>query len=272
MKTEKHLGISVVIRTRDSEKGIRDLLKTLSLQTVKPTQLIIVNNYSTEEKLEEMKVILLEAKKELFQNDILANLVPLPDRGFSHAYSTNLGLFYAENEFICVTNGHSLPISQSWLENGLIHFRDQSVVGVSGYFHPSSNASVWEKFHSFLWATSKEVTYTSRKDHYFSTINCLLRKSRWREYPFDENLPKIVAESERYGGEDYDWGLEMIARGYKIIVEPKFDVYHSHNENFSSFLSRRIALQRLKGSIKRFKRPRNSYTRVFNSASDVCDI
>ena len=62
---------------------------------------------------------------------------------------------------------------------------------------------------------------------YFSTINCILRKSLWEKYPFDENLLKIIPNSRKYGGEDYDWGLEMLARNYKIIVDLKFNVYHS---------------------------------------------
>jgi hypothetical protein len=272
MKTQGHHGVSVIIRTRDLERGIHDLLKILSIQSLKPSQLIIVDNYSCQEQLKKMRIFLADAKRKLFQDDNLIKLVPLRNDDFSHSYSTNLGLSCVEAEFACITNGHSLPISETWLEDGLVHFRDPSVAGVSGYFHPSSNASVWEKFHCFLWATSKEATNVSRKDQYFSTINGLLRKSCWREYPFDENLPKIVAESKRYGGEDYDWGLEMIARGYKIVVEPKFDVYHSHNEGFSLFLSRRIAYQRLRGSIKRFKRPRESFTKVSKFENSVHEL
>jgi hypothetical protein len=271
MKTKEHFGISVIIRTRDSE-NIHELLKALSVQTVKPSQLIIVDNYSCQEKLKETKVILYEKEQELFHNDTPIKLIPLANNDFSHPYSTNLGIFHAENEFACITNGHSLPISQSWLESGLIHFKDPSVAGVSGYFHPSQNASVWERFHSFLWATFKETTKISRKDHYFSTINGLLRKSCWKEYPFDENLPEIVPRSKGYGGEDYDWGLEMVMRGYKIVVEPKFDVYHSHNESFSPFLSRRIAYQRLRSRIKRLKRPRKSFTKVSDFGNTVYEL
>jgi len=272
MKIKEHNRISVVVRTRDSENRLGDLLQKLSLQTIEPSQLIIVDNYSSEEKLEEIKASLLDAKKQLFQNNISIKLIPLTDTEFSHSFSTNVGLSHAENEFICITNGHSLPISKNWLENGLIHFKDPTVAGISGYFHPSTNASVWEKFHGFAWATFRETTNMNMKDLYFSTMNCLLRKSFWEKYPFDENLPAIVPESKRYGGEDYDWGLEMVARGYKIVVEPRFDVYHSHNESFAPFLSRRIALQRLKGSIKHFKRPRESFTRVLNCKNSACDL
>lgn len=38
-------------------------------------------------------------------------------------------------------------------------------------------------------------------------------------YQFDESLE---------GCEDYDWCQEMLARGYNIIYDPSFDVYHSH--------------------------------------------
>lgn len=43
IKTTEHFGISIVIRTRDSKRGFCDLLKVLSVQTVKPSQLIIVD-------------------------------------------------------------------------------------------------------------------------------------------------------------------------------------------------------------------------------------
>jgi len=272
MRNEEHSQISIIIRTKDSECRIRDLLKILSTQTVEPSELIVVDNYSCKEKLEEMKSLLTDAKKELFQNDVSVKLIPLPNNDFSHPYSTNLGLFYAENEFVCITNGHSLPISQNWLESGLTHFKDPLVAGVSGYFHPFPTASVWEKIHSLTWAKYKEATNTSRKDLYFSTINCLLKKTIWKEYPFDENLPSMVPESKKYGGEDYDWGLEMVARGYKIVVEPKFDVYHSHNESFSPFMSRRVAYRNLKARIKRFRRPRKSFTRASNWGNAVFEL
>lgn len=271
MKTNKRFGISVVVRTRDSE-NIHGLLKALSLQTIRPAQLVVVDNYSHKENLERTENLLREKGKKLFHNDFPIELIPLADTDFSHPYSTNVGVFYAENEYACITNGHSLPVSRTWLENGLSHFKDPSVVGVSGYFHPSSNASVWEKLHGFAWATSREATNISRKDLYFSTMNCLLRKSCWMKYPFDENLPAIISESRKYGGEDYDWGLEMIARGYRIVIEPKFDVYHSHNEKFSPFLSRRIALLKLKGNIRAFKRPRESFSRVFDSENRVFEL
>jgi len=263
-KTWKHHKISVIIRTRDEEAYIRDLLRILSVQTVEPSELVIVDNFSCQEKFQQMRVLLVEAKKKLFKNEISIKLIPLAKLDFSHPYATNLGVSYSENEIVCITNGHALPVSETWIEDGLVHFRDPMVAGVGGYFHPFSDASTWEKLRSLMWVTHKEATSAKKNDLYFSTINCLLKKSFWKEYPFDENLCQTMPESRRYGGEDYDWGLEMVARGYKIVIEPNFNVFHSHGESFLTFLSKYVAYQRIKARMRRFARPRKSFARVSN--------
>ena len=81
----------------------------------------------------------------------------LPDKFFSRAYSINLGIHHADNEFVCITNGHSLPISRWWLEDGLTHFRDPIVAGVCGYFLPSSSASLREKLYPSLWNLQRKL-------------------------------------------------------------------------------------------------------------------
>ena len=143
--------VSVVIRTRDIEDKLFKLLSMLAAQTIKPKQIVIVDNYSCERSLKKMKSFLLKVKKKLFTSETAIRLVALPDELFSHAYSTNLGVYFADNEFVCITNGHSLPISRQWLENGLIHFENPKIAGISGYFLPLSNASLWEKLQHFIW-------------------------------------------------------------------------------------------------------------------------
>jgi len=262
----RNCKVSVVIRTRDLER-LPELLRMLAAQTVRPAQLIVVDNYSCERSLRNMQLFLLKAKKVLFTSETSIKLVALPDKFFSHAHSTNLGVYHADNEFVCITNGHSLPISRRWLEDGLTHFRDPMVAGVCGYFLPSSSASLWEKLYPSLWNLQRKITNIFRKNFYFSTINCILRKSLWEKYPFDENLLKIIPNSRKYGGEDYDWGLEMLARNYKIIVDPKFNVYHSHGESFKPSISKLLMYNRIQKSLKCFKRPRKSFTMVFKSKS-----
>lgn len=260
--------VSVVIRTRDKEKYFEWLLENLALQTVQASEIIVVNNYSTKQELR----ILENSLQEMFGNffkerKTRLKLVSLSDNDFSHAYSTNLGVNAAENELVCITNAHSLPISLSWLENGMKHFDDPKIAGVSGFFIPHREGSPFGKLDMIIYFFSQKMIL--RQD-WCSTINCIIRRSLWKIYPFNENLPKIISETRKYGLEDYDWSKEMIARGFKIIVDPLFSVSHSHSEGFvEMFRNARnyFIYRRIQQKISLLDRPRNSFSKVFQKYS-----
>lgn len=194
-------------------------------------------------------------ERDIFGNQIPIKLIPVNDSEFSHPYSTNLGVRAAHNELICITNGHSLPTSVFWIANGVKHFRNPRVAGVGGYFVANEDGSVWEKLvHGLLWSNFKETSKAYIKDGYFSTINCIIRKSLWTQYPFEENLPD--------GGEDYDWAQEMKARGYRIVVDPRFNVHHSHSYTLPEIITTNLAWYKIRKKIDSFERPRKSYTRL----------
>ncbi len=109
-----------------------------------------------------------------------------------------------------------------------------------------------------------------------STMNCIIRKSIWEEYPFDENLLKLVPETRKYGGEDYDWNLEMISTGYKTVLDPKFSVVHFHEKDLMLEIFRNIrnyfVYEKINRKIKSLKRPRKSYTKVNNVKKHSIEI
>ncbi|MEM3696644.1 MAG: hypothetical protein QXQ94_03965 [Candidatus Bathyarchaeia archaeon] len=260
----KKRSVSILIRTRDVESFLKQLLLNLSSQTLQPQEVVVVDNFSSIEKFEEMRRLLSLAKNNFFGN-IGFKLVPIRDEDFSHPYSTNVGVFVADSELICITNGHSLPSSTVWLENGIQHFSDPKVAGVGGYFTPHKDGTLWEKLVYHSWKKLNEISRAYVKDNFFSTIDCILRKSLWEEYPFDEQLPKEIPSAGKFGGEDYDWAVEMQARGYKIIVEPKFSVYHSHKEKLEQLLPKYLVWRQIRKKIRRLKRPRKSYTKLWKT-------
>jgi len=255
--------VSVVIRTKDVENRFRGLLQRLAFQTLKPVELVVVDNFSSEEKLQEMSSLLASVKKRLFGGAVVVKLVPVTREEFSHAYSTNAGIFASTSPFVCMTNGHSLPLSDKWLESGVSHLRDARVAGVGGYSTPHKDGTFWEKlFYGWTWRRLNETSGRYLADRYFSTTNCVLRRSLWEDYPFDENLPEAISYDSRFGGEDYDWSREMLARGYEIVVDPKFCVYHSHGEGLSVLLRKYSAWRKVRKRVGMLKRPRQSYTRL----------
>jgi GT2 family glycosyltransferase len=268
----KKYSVSVLIRTKDVESFLQQLLLKLSSQTLQPHEVVVVDNFSSTKKLEEMRKLLSSAKSEFFGDNIGLKLVPIGDAEFSHPYSTNVGVFVAEANLICITNGHSLPSSDAWLENGVYHFRNPKVAGVGGYFSPHKNGTLWEKLVYNSWKKLNEISRAYVKDNYFSTIDCILRKSLWEEYPFDEKMPSEIPYTGKFGGEDYDWAIEMQSRGYKIIVEPKFSVYHSHKEKIEQLIPKYLVWRRIRKKIRRLKRPRKSYTTLWKIKPLYYDI
>jgi glycosyltransferase involved in cell wall biosynthesis len=259
----KECLVSVLVRTRDIEYCFNELLLKLSHQTLRPIELVIVDNFSSEKKLKEMTQFLSSAKQTFFNDKVKVKLIPLRDEEFSHPYSTNVGVSVANGDLVCITNGHSLPSSNKWLEVGVDPFRDAKVAGVGGYTASHGNATIWEKIgYDWLWRKRSELSKVYAKDDFFSTVNCVLRRSLWKEYPFDERLPNEIPDAERFGGEDYDWAVEMEARGYKIVVEPTFTVFHSHREPLTALLLKYLVWRQIRKKIRLFKRPRRSYTRL----------
>jgi GT2 family glycosyltransferase len=263
------MKISTVIRTRDEENGLKYLLGNLAHQTIQPSELIVVDNYSSEKKLRNIRRSIHRVTEELFGNQVGLKLVALPDADFSHAYSTNLGVNAAENELVSVTNAHSIPISLRWSEEGVKHFRDSVVAGVSGFFVPRPDSSAVAKLDVAVYYASQKLVL--RQD-WCSTINCIIRKSLWKDYPFDENLPRLIPETRKFGLEDYDWSREMMSRGRKIVVVPAFSVFHSHGEGAVE-MTRNVRgyfiYRRIQQKINMLSRPRKSFTRISEENASV---
>lgn len=256
------MKISVVIRTRDDERYFGELLENLSLQTIRPSEIVVVDNFSTNENrrmLEErLSRIICGLKRPIGKLKVIA----LSDSEFSHAYSTNLGVEGAENELVCLTNAHSIPTSFRWLQDGLRHLEDPEVAGVTGFFLPHREKKILDKFDVLMYYFSQKIVL--RQD-WCSTINCIIRKSLWRLYPFDENLGSLIPETRKYGLEDYDWSKEMAARGYRIVVDPLFSVFHSHAkwlEELERNTKGYFTYRRIQQKIDSFERPRKSFSKV----------
>ena len=153
------MQVSVVVRTRDEERYLKQLLRILFLQTVSPDEIIIVDNFSSENSLQSLKRSLESASRWLLETGIKLKLIAISDEEFSHSYSTNLGVSASENELVCVTNAHSLPISTSWLENGVRHFKDSKVACVSGYFSPFVKDDFARETAALLYHFSERIFF-----------------------------------------------------------------------------------------------------------------
>jgi len=230
--------VSFVIRTKDESMWIGKVLKFLMSQTFKDFEIIIVDSGSTDKTLEIVK-------------KFPTRLVQIKPEEFNYSYALNLGISKAKGEYIGIISGHSIPISDTWLSDGLKNFKDGKIAAVSGNY---SSVPVGYFSRSLGRLFFKPYQKRLNFNPWMTNTNALIRKSLWKKYPFDEKLPEC---------EDYDWASEMISRGYNVIKDPKFSIFHSHFLlGKPGYLERLPKWKRLCALIDKRKRPRKSYTKI----------
>lgn len=238
LKSKKPL-VSFVIRTKNEARWIGKILKILYQQTFKNFEVIIVDSESVDKTLEIVK-------------KFPVRLIQIKQKEFGHSYALNLGIKNAKGKYIGIISGHSIPISNNWLKDGLKNFKNSQVAAVSGYYSISPVGYFFPKLGRLLILPFLKI----RKDFFpwMTNTNALIRKNLWKKYPFNEKLPEC---------EDYDWGREMIARGYNVIKDPKFNVFHSHFlVGRPGFFRRLPRWKKICAMIDKRKRPRKSFTRL----------
>lgn len=231
--------ISFVIRTKNEEKLIAKVLKSLYHQTYKNIEVIIVDSGSTDKTLTIIK-------------NFPVRLIQIKPKEYNSSYALNLGISKTKGEYIGIVSGHSVPISHKWLANGLSFFKDQKIAGISGNYIENPIG-----YHSEFLGRLLLKTQRNKKEEFnpwLSNTNSLLRKKCWEEYPFDEKLS---------GCEDYDWACEMLVRGYNVVKIPSFSVFHSHPYlGRPSWRKSQPRWDKTCALIDKRLRPRKSYTKI----------
>lgn len=239
-KFPKNPATSWVIRTLNEGKWLGKVLEGLFLQSRLDFEIIIVDSDSRDKTLEIVKQ---------FPVRLVLNLLP---KDFNYSYALNLGIKEAWGEFIGIISGHSLPVSRTWYEEAMLNFHDSKVAAVTGDYTSLPDSSYEEKLEDLFFDVKR-----LEKENYCKNMinnNAIVRKKLWKEYPFDEKLEDC---------EDYDWALEMLARGYKIVKDPKFNVYHSHGGiGRATYKERLSGWQKTCALLDKKPRPSKSYSKL----------
>lgn len=235
--------ITIVLLSKNEQKTIAKVLKALIKQTFQDFEIILVDDNSTDETL---RIV------ETFSKELPITILNLKPNQFNYSYAQNLGAFNGQGQYICILVGHAVPMFNSWLADGLSNFQDPKVAGVSGHYTEVRVGYFSRLLGRLLFQLEGRKRHTF--DPWMTATNCLIRRDRWQEYPFDEKLTEC---------EDYDWACEMLARGYNIIKNPKFSVFHSHYYiGKPGFKERLPQWQKICAEIDKRSRSRKSFTKL----------
>lgn len=200
--------ISLIIRTHNEEKWIGECLRAVSNQTMKDTEVILVDNLSTDKTVE---------KAENIYPDI--NLVQIDD--YLPGKALNKGIRASSGNFFVCLSAHCIPVNEFWLESLHANFEEYNdIAGVYGRQVPIESSDPIDKRD--LLRTFGPEKRIQTQDTFFHNANSMVRRDVWEEYPFDEEVTNI---------EDQIWANEVLSEGYKIIYEPDAAVYHHHGIN-----------------------------------------
>lgn len=196
--------ISLVIRTRNEASWIEQCLSAIALQDVGDREIVLVDNAST------------DATRRIARR-FGCRIVGISNSRFGYGRALNLGIRHARGELVAILSGHCVPAHDRWLSALSAHFDDPNVAGVYGRQLPFPDSHAFDKRD--LWTTFGVERRVQRSDYFFHNANSMIRRSTWRDLPFDEAIN---------GVEDRDWARKVLARGRSIVYEPLAAVFHHH--------------------------------------------
>ncbi len=204
---------SVIIRTKNEEKWLGVVLKKIFGQTYKDFEVVIVDSGSSDNTLE----IARKFPVKVFE---------IPAKDFSYPYALNYGIERAAaTKFIVIMSAHSIPVSETWLSDGLKNFKiEEKIMGVYGYLRPMPGSGFWDKFimEGFNFVRGKNRLIVDKgKIGVMGFTNAIILKELWDKRHFNEDYG--------LGGEDGEWADFWFRKKYRAIKDPCFTVFHSHN-------------------------------------------
>jgi rhamnosyltransferase len=205
---------SVVIRCHNEEKHIGDLLKAIMNQSVQNLQLIVVDSGSTDSTLSVVAQFPVE----------IVNIKPTE---FSFGRSLNAGCSRALADYIVIASAHVCPVSEAWIAQLLLPFKENNVGLVYGRQRGNSSTKFSEHQVFAKWFPAFSV---SRQNHPFcNNANAAIRKSLWDQFHYNEELT---------GLEDIEWAHQLQKMGYDISYSAEAEVIHIHEETWIRIFNR----------------------------------
>lgn len=130
-----------------------------------------------------------------------------------------------------------MPISETWLQDGINKFIDDRVAGVyCNPLYPLDDATIVERIIllaarliriKLRWWKETEIIKRPGTG-VMGTTNAIIRKDLWDKYHFNLSFAN--------GGEDGDWIAYWMERGFVAIRDVKFTVRHSHSVGLIDYL------------------------------------
>ncbi len=216
----------VLIRAHNEEQHIGRLLAGIMEQTVRPSEILLVDSGSTDATL---------AIAARFPVEV----IHIQREEFSFGRSLNRGCDRLRGDAIVLASAHVYPRYRDWLEQLLAPLGDPRVAMTYGKQRGDRGSRFSEERILQRWFP--EQSNPSQDEPFCNNANAAIRRELWKTHPYDEDLP---------GLEDVAWASWAIGQGYRLAYVAEAEVVHVHNESprqvFNRYRREAMAMRRIR--------------------------
>jgi glycosyltransferase involved in cell wall biosynthesis len=201
-----NLKISVIATVFNEEENITKFLDSLVSQTVKPSEIIIVDGRSADHTVEKIKAFQQKSKA--------GKQIRLYIQKGNRSVGRNFAIEHANNTIIAVTDAGGYA-DRNWLKLITAPFKSQRVKVVSGYYKSLAKDPFEKSVTPYFLVMEDRIS----PDMEFlpSSRSVAFRKNVWE---------KVGGYPEKYShNEDLVFDWEIKALGYKFHFVPEAIVY-----------------------------------------------
>jgi rhamnosyltransferase len=219
--------ISVVIPVRNEAAKIAACLDGLFRQTVRPTEVLVLDSGSTDGTLE------ILAGYQATHPEL--QVIPIPPGEFNHGETRNAGVRAATGELCLLTVGDARAVDDRWIEQLLAPLDDPTVVAVCGsqvvahaadtnpveWFRPVDEPRPTRVQFADAAAFDALTPADKTRACGWDDVTALYRRDILLEIPF-----RRTSYSE-----DALWARDALRAGHALVYQPAARVYHYHRED-----------------------------------------
>ncbi len=210
--------ISVLIRAYNESKWINICLKKLNEQSIKPIEIIVVDNNSTDGTIAITKNFYKKTK--VYK--------------YNHSYTPgkmlNYGMSKCKGDYVLIISAHCIPCDNYLIEN-LIESLIKNTKICAAYARQVSL-----NFSDDLTVRDLMLTYGSeskiqKTDPQFNNACSIIKKSEWKNNKFDNSITNL---------EDRYWAAQKLKKGKLIYYSADSKVFHYHGSHHNNSPARLI--------------------------------
>lgn len=202
---------SFVIRTKNEAVFLPQTLSAIKEQaTTEEIEVILVDSGSSDNTLE-------------IAEEYGCRVIKIRPEDFTWGYALNVGIQYAQGEYIGIISGHCVLTSKDFVaKSSSILEKDTNLAAVYGRQLGMRDMDPFEEVDLNYHYPEMDLDIVSGAEKHaigVSNACCVLKKSIWNTMKFDEAAQSC---------EDGMWAEAILNDGYSVAYTSQIGVYHSH--------------------------------------------